>query len=308
MKMYITALIISISTVVYAQQINTTLNYDNLDVSLVSIKNTTQTIVEEKPEIYTLHYSEKNRVFELLMTLYPVTAEDFKIENLKAVLNERGAELISQSEEKEVTIIDIKENSDIKGYYFALTDKNPKQGEYKFLLQGLVKYNHLLGHFTFLCNNRNDIKIYNDINIKSFLKDTPVLKKTIYFEKVKLNEKEIEKYKLQFVKYFYSQQQFTFYNSTDSYSQVLPDLQEKYTQSVCVEKDEGTVFYYYFKDKLGSDQENFLRGLFYGDDGKPSKDHPEIFYVKDNYLIVFSYPYNSRLQNELIEMVKNKLK
>ncbi len=90
----------------------------------------------------------------MVITLYPFDKDAFKMEDIKKELAAEGAKLLVQSEEKEIVINDYLNNSSLAGYYYMLTDKNPKEGEFKYLVQGVIKYNNTAGFYTFLHNSK----------------------------------------------------------------------------------------------------------------------------------------------------------
>ena len=307
MKKALTLLLIFLSVSLYSKDNSILDGYDNLLISVSSVKNTNYKVERDEYGIYTLNFKEKKNSFDFLLTLYPVQQKELKMEDLKNSLENRGKELLYQAEETRIVINEIKSDSGVTGYYYILTDKNPAPKEYKYLVQGYVKYNHLAGYFTFLYNKKDDINLFNKISIETLVDDKIQMKQTGNFEKIKLTANDISDYDLSFTKHFYCQQQVNFYNDTATYGAILPKVEEKYTQSISTGKEEGTVFFYYFKNKLSSAHEGFIKGLFYGTPDKPTKDHPELIIVKDNYLIVLSFPYNSSTAKKLKEIIEKRL-
>lgn len=308
MKLFLPVLFILLSAAAYPQQKPASFDFDNLEVSVVDIANTGSSVEENKPGVYTVTYNEKSNSYILMISLYAKTAEVSDVKKMNSLLLKNGTKLLAQAEEKELSIEYIRNKSETIGAYYTLTDKKPEPGEYKYIIQGYVLYNYLASNFTFLCNKKEDLQVFKNIKVESLVKDRQVIKKTKHFEKVKFTEKDITAYKLQYVRHFYSRQQVIFYNNTDIYESVLPKLEEKYTQSICTDNEEGTVFFYYFADNLDSKSESFLKGLFYGAEGVPSQDNPEQFLIKDNMLIVFSYQYKSKVIDALKAAVSGKLK
>ncbi len=286
----------------------TGVRYDNLTVTYRTMGGSAPAVKENEPGAYTLTYEAPGKRHIMLLTVFPYKPGALTAEGLKSSLKERGEKVLPMSREKELVIHDITRNGAIVGCYYALTDKNPKKGEYAYLVQGHIKYNHLVGHYTFLYNDPRDIKALQDTRIETMITDTPGLTSTRHFGNIRLNEREISSYRMEYIKHFYSIQQATFYNSGEIYNRILPPLQEKYTQSVCNDSEEGTVFYYCFKDRLDSSHRGFLTGLFYGQDGKPTPGHPEKIIMKDKYLIVLSYPFNSAIAPVLEKAISAKMK
>ncbi len=306
MKKTIIILAMLIALPLLAQE--TGVRYDNLSVTCKTMGGINPTVKEDEPGAYTLTYEAPGKKHIMLLTVFPFKPGALTAERLKSSLKERGEKVLPMSREKELVIHDITRNGDVVGCYYALTDKNPKKGEYAYLVQGHIRYNHLAGHYTFLYNEPRDIKALHDARIETMITDTPGLTPTRHFGNIRLNENEMSNYRMEYIKHFYSIQQATFYNSGEIYDRILPPLVEKYTQSVCSDSEEGTVFYYCFKDRLDSSHRGFLTGLFYGQDGKPTQKHPEKIIMKDNYLIVLSYPFNSAIAPVLEKAILAKMK
>ena len=111
---------------------------------------------------------------------------------------------------------------------------------------------------------------------------------------------------MEIIRHFYSIQQVIFYQSTEIYEEILGKIEEKYTQGLSNENEAGTIFFYYFSNVLDSAEEGFLKGLFYGEEGGPTESHPEKFFIKDNYLVVFSFPLNSEISDKYFNFIKEK--
>lgn len=121
------------------------------------------------------------------------------------------------------------------------------------------------------------------------------------FEKIKLTENEISsEYKLTNEPQCISIQACTFYDSPDLYEAIIGNLKSKDIQNFENKKDSGSVMYFEFEKKF--EMESFLKGLLWGGN-KATKEHPEQFLVKDNLLIIYSFP----LKSNLVEVSKKKV-
>ncbi|HOT63362.1 MAG TPA: hypothetical protein PLU93_10915 [Treponemataceae bacterium] len=280
--------------------------YDNLLVTVAPIPGTTSEVERDESGYSTVTFEESKGAYALFLTLYPVHPS-VTLEDMRKEAQKKGKALLSQSVEKELTIQTLLNGDEPVACYYALTDKDPKKGEYEYLIQGYVRYAHLVGYFTFLYHSPDDAKKIEEIGLPSLVESQPTISKTENFEKIKLTEDDMRGYEMQYIMHYYSRQQMLFYQSQDAYESVLPKLTERYTQSVCRGETEGTIFYYYFDGTIES-KRAFLEGLFYGEDGKPSKEHPETFICKGNLLVVFSYPYRDALAKELETIISSRIR
>ena len=243
-----------------------------------------------------------------MVSILPIRRGQADARSLRPTLITRGTVFAKDSEEGKINLLDLKRDGKIVGNYFSLTDKQPKEDEYKYMSQGVVDYNFILGVFTYLTNDKEAWANFGGIDPVSLINDSLKDKVTKNFEKIKLTNEELSKFEPSAVRHFYSRQKSILYNNTDIYTAILSNLEEKYTQSFINGKENCTIFYYYFSDKLGENQKAFLTGLLYGQKGKPTNEHPETFLIKDNYLIVFSFPRSSKLHREIGRLIENKFK
>jgi hypothetical protein len=85
----------------------------------------------------------------------------------------------------------------------------------------------------------------------------------------------------------------SFYEQTDLYESFIGKVRKKEFQSFKGADDQGTIFYYEFETDFK--QEGFLEGLLWGGN-KPTKAHPEEYFVKGNILIIWSFVDKSELK------------
>lgn len=279
--------------------------YDNLTVTVNKPRNSVFSCKETQQGVHTLRFSN-NGEYVLLMDVAPVHTGSFNITRLKNSLLETGKHFLPQSEETSITVHSIVRDALPAGYYYHLTDRNPKKNGYKYLTQGYILYNVLLGRFTFLYNREYQRKIFHG-TVPHLISARHRINRTQHFESLKFYDRDLARLTLRYTKYFYSPQQKIFYMNPEIYSSVIPTVLEKYSQSICTDSENGTVFYYYFNGTLTDAHAHFLRGLFYGNGSAPSKDHPEKILMKNNYLIVFSYPHGSTVSDFLYAAISRKL-
>jgi len=106
-------------------------------------------------------------------------------------------------------------------------------------------------------------------------------------DSLKLLTKEIpESYTLTKENNCISIQACTFYDNPELYGALIGKLKTKQVQNFDSKKDKGCIMYFEFED--GFKGEGFLGGLLWGGD-KPTKEHPEEYYSKGNFLIIWSF-------------------
>lgn len=113
-------------------------------------------------------------------------------------------------------------------------------------------------------------------------------------ERLKLTDAEVpEKYKATEKMLYKSIQAGTFYEQTDLYESLIGKIKEKSFQSYESKDDKGAIYYYEFDKDF--EREGFLEGLLWGGN-KPTKAHPEEYFVKNNILIIWSFVDKSELK------------
>lgn len=94
--------------------------------------------------------------FKILITAMgsPQDDKDFnKPQRIQSLMEQRGKELLLTAEETELNLQGLRGPLSW-GYYFSLTDKAPKPGEFKYLTQGTLGLGDLLITFTILTNEK----------------------------------------------------------------------------------------------------------------------------------------------------------
>ncbi len=114
------------------------------------------------------------------------------------------------------------------------------------------------------------------------------------FDKLKLAENEIlEGYKLVEESKCISIQACTFYKNPEIYSGLIGKIKNKEIQNFENKKDSGSIMYFEFEKDF--EMKGFLEGLLWGGK-KPTKEHPEEFFIWKNILIIWSFSQNSELK------------
>lgn len=281
--------------------------YDNLEL-LINNYSRDYSITEERRGVYTVSFKREDST--IILTLL-VQNPKLTLADIKIYLTNRGESLLGETVEDFLVINDLTRDGELTGFYYTLTEKDlvgkeTDSGDFRYLFQGYILYNNLIGDFTFFCNDRES-GLFEELNIAEFVQEKKVMSNTQYFEDIKLTEEDIADFNLGITKHFYSKQQSTFYNNTQMHESIIGPLKEKYTQELGSGDEEGTIFYYYFEENLEAGSEGFLRGLFYGSTEQPTKTNPELLLIKDNYLVVFSFPFESETAKEYYDIVKDKV-
>lgn len=125
-------------------------------------------------------------------------------------------------------------------------------------------------------------------------------------DSLKLSDKEIpEGYTFTKDNNCISIQACTFYDDPGLYGALIGKLKSKQIQNFDSKKDKGSIMYFEFED--GFNGEGFLGGLLWGGD-KPTKEHPEEYYAKGNFLIIWSFKKGSVVTKASREKIKALLK
>lgn len=97
----------------------------------------------------------------------------------------------------------------------------------------------------------------------------------------------------------------TFYKNPDMYEMFIGKVKNKNFQSFDSKNDKGSIMYFEFEKPFEGG--GFLGGLLWGGD-KPTKDHPEEFFIKGNFLIIWSFYKGSAIKKISEDKVKKILK
>jgi hypothetical protein len=94
--------------------------------------------------------------FKFLVTVLWSMRKDVDINDpafLKANVEQIGRKALHTAVEKELTVLELKGEHSV-GYYFVLTDKAPKPGEFRYVASGAIGAGKLQLAFTFLFNEK----------------------------------------------------------------------------------------------------------------------------------------------------------
>jgi hypothetical protein len=106
-------------------------------------------------------------------------------------------------------------------------------------------------------------------------------------DSLKLSDKEIpEGYTLTQENNCISIQACTFFDNPVMYGALIGKLNGKQIQNFDSKRDKGSIMYFEFEDDFKG--EGFLGGLLWGSD-KPTKEHPEEYYAKGKFLVIWSF-------------------
>jgi hypothetical protein len=94
-----------------------------------------------------------------------------------------------------------------------------------------------------------------------------------------------------------------FYNSNTMYNAIVGKVKNKTIQSFDEKSDEGVIMYFEYENNFGG--EEFLKGLLWGQSAKPTKEHPEEYFVNNNILIIWSFKPKSELKKISQEKIKS---
>jgi len=94
------------------------------------------------------------------------------------------------------------------------------------------------------------------------------------------------------------------YENPEMYSFILGKTLEKRFQTFEYDGEKGSILYFEF-DKDAENGKGFIESLLWGGK-KPSKAHPEQIITKGNVMIILSFPYKSKIGNELTKLIADK--
>ncbi|MBN1909247.1 MAG: hypothetical protein JW818_05880 [Pirellulales bacterium] len=100
----------------------------------------------------------QGNAFEILVTPFwsPKNDPTFNnAENVKRLVGAMRTQMLPKAVEKQVELKEIK-GATSSGYYFLVTDKAPKPGEFPYAVSAGLGVGDLLLHVTLLCRDKND--------------------------------------------------------------------------------------------------------------------------------------------------------
>ena len=98
----------------------------------------------------------EGKAFKVIVT--PLAAQMLKFgfsrpENIRALVENEGTDLLLNAVESKVRLEELRAG-DVVGYYFTLTDRAPKPGEFKYMIEGARGFPQMLVMFTILTHDR----------------------------------------------------------------------------------------------------------------------------------------------------------
>ena len=185
-----------------------------------------ETIVVEKKEEHsnTLNYLFKNEESNLQLTFFPESdaSEILTDEKIKSLVLGTGQDLLSSAVEEKIqpSSFDVNKGA---GFYYSITDKNPKPDEYKYLTQGLVRFGEISGSFTVQHNDESMKQKSMWVGVLKTLKHNHEEVLFSHFEKLKLTGSDIENVAaFSDELYLYSTQTTVLYNNPETYLGIMP--------------------------------------------------------------------------------------
>lgn len=125
-------------------------------------------------------------------------------------------------------------------------------------------------------------------------------------DSLQLTDKEIpETYSISDENNCISIQARLLYDKPEIYEMLIGKIKTKKIQSFENNKEKGSIIYFEFEN--GFNGEGFLEGLLWGG-SKPTKEHPEEYFTKGNFLIIWSFKKGSIIKKISEVKIKTILK
>lgn len=124
--------------------------------------------LRNRPESLITFTPPREKQARILITLIEgvdKTREFSTQEALRKFVLQSGNRLLPQSVEEEITIKKLE--GETPGFYYVLTDKAPKPGEYRYLTQGVYKVGDVVLSFTILTNKKHSEEVKRALTLVS---------------------------------------------------------------------------------------------------------------------------------------------
>jgi len=240
-------------------------------------------------EKFTVAVEHKDKNLIVMVTHIPYPAHGRGLGGVRGIVEEAGKHMLKDSVEKKLILKEFSQGI-LKGYYFSLTDKAPKPGEYKYVKQGAVMSSQFYLSFTILYKNSNDpskeaIKIISSMR--------PSKRKPVKIFPLVITEKDLPSgFKAGLMSAdgdprCYSRQPTVFYSVISEDKKLDPALKAdfKFYQSFYDKKRRpATLLFMQFSDPQRAVP--FAKGLVWGKENRPTSHHPERIFVKGNILVI----------------------
>ncbi len=241
----------------------------------------------------------------LMVSPYPGVKGN--LDNLQNKIKNDGSELLKNSEEKKLTLITMKKDEERVGFYYTLTDKNPKSGDYKYLTQGSYLIDNGLIYFTFLNNDKESNEFQNILSILNSIKLENNENYISPFGELIITQNDLNKKVVIGNDLYLSTFQIKVYlNDPTIYDRIIPKLEDIEVQSIEDGGDKGSIIYLRYSNRT-KEAYSFLSGVFYGGATPGGKEHPEEMFYNDDTIIILSYPRKSKLKIQIKEIIERKL-
>ena len=101
-----------------------------------------------------MHQGKTSEVFITPLWKVPgATADVSSLKNIRKLVESGRAKIAAQAVERNIKLKSLDGNN--RGFYYGATDRAPKPGEYKYLIQGAAAVGGLVTMFTVLSNDKN---------------------------------------------------------------------------------------------------------------------------------------------------------
>lgn len=104
---------------------------------------------------YTVNIQRNDRNALLMVSRIPFKKRKTDLSEVKSMVESTGRNFLSHAVETELVLHKF-DRGKLKGYYFKITDKEDKPGEYKHMIQGALIGDHLSLVFTALFHSSHD--------------------------------------------------------------------------------------------------------------------------------------------------------
>lgn len=105
--------------------------------------------------------------FEALFTPIGPATEDDPLpspDHMRALVEQRAQAVSAQAVEPQLPVVEFQGNSG-HGFYFFATDRSPKPGEHRFMMQGILRVGRLSMTFTILTDSSQDLVLKQVLDV-----------------------------------------------------------------------------------------------------------------------------------------------
>jgi hypothetical protein len=129
----------------------------------------------------------------------------------------------------------------------------------------------------------------------------------VAFDSLQLRPADLPKgHALATTDYTRSIQAASLYDDAAMYAPLIGNVAQKSRQSIDgSDMENGTILYFRFDKRLADHA--FIDALIWGEDGKPTDEHPEEILVKDNVIVILSFAKGSDVGKQMKELMMKRL-